>query len=121
MAFRLGAPPLPRHGAGRFLFLIRDGSSSRAWSGKTTVLIRTEETVDILLDVTNPGQWMAHCHIAEHHESRMVFGQARDTPDTRARPRLPGLPGCSRMINLRSAPQPKRAQNRRLAGVELRA
>jgi FtsP/CotA-like multicopper oxidase with cupredoxin domain len=27
------------------------------------------ETVDILLDVTNVGRWMAHCHIAEHHES----------------------------------------------------
>ena len=27
--------------------------------------IRTSETVDILLDVTNPGLWMAHCHIAK--------------------------------------------------------
>jgi FtsP/CotA-like multicopper oxidase with cupredoxin domain len=34
---------------------------------------RTGETVDILLDVTNPGLWMAHCHIAEHHESGMMF------------------------------------------------
>ena len=25
------------------------------------------------LDVTNPGLWMAHCHIAEHHESGMMF------------------------------------------------
>jgi FtsP/CotA-like multicopper oxidase with cupredoxin domain len=30
-------------------------------------------TVDILLDVTNPGLWMAHCHIAEHHESGMAW------------------------------------------------
>jgi FtsP/CotA-like multicopper oxidase with cupredoxin domain len=22
---------------------------------------------------TNPGHWMAHCHIAEHHESGMMF------------------------------------------------
>ena len=34
---------------------------------------RTGEIVDILLDVTNPGRWMAHCHIAEHHESGMMF------------------------------------------------
>src|SRR3712207_7557650 len=27
---------------------------------KDTVLVRTGETVDILLDVTNPGRWMAH-------------------------------------------------------------
>jgi FtsP/CotA-like multicopper oxidase with cupredoxin domain len=26
------------------------------------------------VDVTNPGGWMAHCHIAEHHESGLVFG-----------------------------------------------
>jgi FtsP/CotA-like multicopper oxidase with cupredoxin domain len=37
------------------------------------VLVRTGETVDILLGVTNPGLWMAHCHIAEHHESGMMF------------------------------------------------
>jgi FtsP/CotA-like multicopper oxidase with cupredoxin domain len=42
-----------------------------AW--KDTVLVKTGETVDILLDVTNPGRWMAHCHIAEHHESGMMF------------------------------------------------
>jgi FtsP/CotA-like multicopper oxidase with cupredoxin domain len=24
--------------------------------------------------VTNPGRWMAHCHIAEHHESGMMLG-----------------------------------------------
>ena len=35
--------------------------------------VRTGETVDILLEVTNPGVWMAHCHIAEHHESGMMF------------------------------------------------
>jgi FtsP/CotA-like multicopper oxidase with cupredoxin domain len=29
------------------------------------VLVRTGQVVDILFDVTNPGLWMAHCHIAE--------------------------------------------------------
>ena len=33
----------------------------------------TGQTVDILLDVTNPGLWMAHGHIAEHHQSGMAF------------------------------------------------
>jgi FtsP/CotA-like multicopper oxidase with cupredoxin domain len=28
--------------------------------------------VDILLDVTNPGAWMLHCHIAEHLEAGMM-------------------------------------------------
>ena len=40
---------------------------------KDTVLVRSGETVDILLDVTNPGLWMAHCHIAEHNQSGMMF------------------------------------------------
>jgi hypothetical protein len=37
------------------------------------VLVRAGETVDILLDVTSPGLWMAHCHITEHTESGMVL------------------------------------------------
>ena len=65
--------PFHVHGAGRFLILSRDGvpESNLVW--KDTVLVRTGETVDILLDVTNAGRWMAHCHIAEHHESGMMF------------------------------------------------
>jgi FtsP/CotA-like multicopper oxidase with cupredoxin domain len=65
--------PFHVHGAGRFLILARDDvvESNLVW--KDTVLVRTGETVDILLDVTNPGRWMAHCHIAEHHESGMMF------------------------------------------------
>ncbi|MGH2896912.1 MAG: multicopper oxidase domain-containing protein [Solirubrobacteraceae bacterium] len=65
--------PFHIHGAGRFLVLSRDGVVEPNLVWKDTVLIRTGETVDILLDVTNPGLWMAHCHIAEHHESGMMF------------------------------------------------
>jgi FtsP/CotA-like multicopper oxidase with cupredoxin domain len=65
--------PFHVHGAGRFLILTRDGEEEPNLVWKDTVLVRTGETVDILLDVTNPGTWMAHCHIAEHHESGMMF------------------------------------------------
>jgi FtsP/CotA-like multicopper oxidase with cupredoxin domain len=65
--------PFHVHGAGRFLVLSRDGEPEANLAWKDTVLVRTGETVDILLDVTNPGIWMAHCHIAEHHESGMMF------------------------------------------------
>jgi FtsP/CotA-like multicopper oxidase with cupredoxin domain len=65
--------PFHVHGAGRFLILSRDGVVEPNLAWKDTVLVRTGETVDILLDVTNPGRWMAHCHIAEHHESGMMF------------------------------------------------
>jgi FtsP/CotA-like multicopper oxidase with cupredoxin domain len=65
--------PFHVHGAGRFLVLARDGEVERNLVWKDTVLVRTGETVDILLDVTHPGIWMAHCHIAEHHESGMML------------------------------------------------
>jgi len=65
--------PFHIHGAGRFLVLSRDGTVEPNLVWKDTVLVRAGETVDILLDVSNPGLWMAHCHIAEHHESGMMF------------------------------------------------
>jgi FtsP/CotA-like multicopper oxidase with cupredoxin domain len=65
--------PFHVHGAGRFVILARDDVDEPNLVWKDTVLVRTGETVDILLDVTNPGRWMAHCHIAEHHESGMMF------------------------------------------------
>jgi FtsP/CotA-like multicopper oxidase with cupredoxin domain len=65
--------PFHVHGAGRFLILARDGEPEPNLVWKDTVLVTTGETVDILLDVTNVGRWMAHCHIAEHHESGMMF------------------------------------------------
>ena len=65
--------PFHIHGAGRFLVLCRDDEADRNLVWKDTVLVRANETVDILLDVTNPGRWMAHCHIAEHNQSGMMF------------------------------------------------
>ena len=65
--------PFHIHGAGRFLILARGGEAEPNLVWKDTVLVQTGEVVDILLNVTNPGLWMAHCHIAEHAESGMMF------------------------------------------------
>ena len=65
--------PFHIHGAGRFLVISRDGAAEPNLVWKDTVLVRAGETVDILLDVSNPGLWMAHCHIAEHNQSGMMF------------------------------------------------
>jgi FtsP/CotA-like multicopper oxidase with cupredoxin domain len=65
--------PFHLHGAGRFLVLARDRVTEPNLVWKDTVLVRTGETVDIMFDVTNPGLWMAHCHIAEHMQSGMMF------------------------------------------------
>jgi FtsP/CotA-like multicopper oxidase with cupredoxin domain len=65
--------PFHLHGAGRFLVLARDGVVEPNLVWKDTVLVRTGQTVNIMFDVTNPGLWMAHCHIAEHMQSGMMF------------------------------------------------
>jgi FtsP/CotA-like multicopper oxidase with cupredoxin domain len=65
--------PFHLHGAGQFLVLARDGVVEPNLVWKDTVLVRTGQVVDILFDVGNPGLWMAHCHIAEHMQSGMMF------------------------------------------------
>ena len=36
------------------------------------MLIPSGASVDLLVDLSNPGQWMLHCHIAEHLEAGMM-------------------------------------------------
>jgi FtsP/CotA-like multicopper oxidase with cupredoxin domain len=64
--------PIHFHGQ-RFLVLSRDGIGNENLAWKDTVLVRAGEMVDILVDMSNPGAWMVHCHIAEHLESGMMF------------------------------------------------
>jgi len=66
--------PFHVHGQ-RFLVLARNGLPNRNLAWKDTVLLPAGTTTDILLEVTNPGRWMAHCHISEHLEAgmRMTF------------------------------------------------
>ena len=64
--------PFHIHGE-RFLVLARNDIPEENAVWKDTVLLRTGEVVDILMDASNPGLWMAHCHIAEHMESGMMF------------------------------------------------
>ena len=80
--------PFHLHGAGRFLVLARDGAPEPNLVWKDTVLVRTGQTVDIMFDVTNPGLWMAHCHIAEHMQSGMMFSFTvdRERHDDRREP-----------------------------------
>jgi FtsP/CotA-like multicopper oxidase with cupredoxin domain len=63
--------PIHLHGQ-RFLVVARNGLPNRNLVWKDTVLVPVGSTVDILLDVTNPGAWMLHCHIAEHLEAGMM-------------------------------------------------
>ncbi len=64
--------PIHFHGQ-RFLVVERDGVQQVNLVWKDTVLVKTGEIVDIILDTSNPGVWMAHCHIAEHLEAGMMM------------------------------------------------
>lgn len=62
--------PIHLHGQ-RFVVLERDGLPNDNLVWRDTVLVPAGSTVDILLDASNPGKWMLHCHIAEHLEAGM--------------------------------------------------
>lgn len=63
--------PIHIHG-NRFLVLSTNGVRNYNLSWKDTVLVQSGDTVDILVDMSNPGDWMIHCHIPEHLESGMM-------------------------------------------------
>lgn len=64
--------PIHFHGQ-RFVVLSTNGVVNAAPVWVDTALIAKGDTVDILLEMSNPGKWMAHCHILEHAESGMMF------------------------------------------------
>ncbi|HKV52566.1 MAG TPA: multicopper oxidase family protein [Gemmatimonadaceae bacterium] len=63
--------PIHLHGQ-RMLVVSRNGVRTRNLVWKDTVLIPVGSTVDVLIDASNPGAWMLHCHIAEHLGSGMM-------------------------------------------------
>jgi FtsP/CotA-like multicopper oxidase with cupredoxin domain len=66
--------PIHIHGQ-RFLVLSVNGVPNENLVWKDTVLLPAGFVAEVLLEVTNPGKWMLHCHVAEHIETgmRMVF------------------------------------------------
>jgi len=64
--------PIHLHGQ-RFLVLAVNGVPNEDLAWKDTVLVPAGAVVDILLDTENPGDWMLHCHIAEHLSAGMMM------------------------------------------------
>ena len=64
--------PFHVHGQ-RFLVVSMDGVDNPNLVWKDTAIVPVGSTMDILVDMTNPGDWMAHCHIAEHLHSGMML------------------------------------------------
>jgi FtsP/CotA-like multicopper oxidase with cupredoxin domain len=69
-AFHAMQHPIHLHGQ-RFLVLSRDGVPERNPAWKDTVLMPVGSTAELLVELTNPGEWMLHCHIAEHLQAGM--------------------------------------------------
>lgn len=65
--------PIHFHGQ-RFIVLATNDIQNENLVWKDTTLVQMGDTVDILVEMSNPGKWMAHCHIAEHLHSDMMFG-----------------------------------------------
>jgi suppressor of ftsI len=64
--------PIHFHGQ-RFLVLSTNGVANTNLVWKDTTLVQTGDTVEILIDMSNPGKWLAHCHISEHPEAGMMI------------------------------------------------
>lgn len=63
--------PIHFHGQ-RFLVIASNGKDVDDGQWKDTYLLRAGETADIVLEASNPGWWMFHCHIAEHLQNGMM-------------------------------------------------
>ena len=64
--------PIHIHGQ-RFLVVARDGIEQDNLVWKDTAMIPVGSTMDLLVEMSNPGDWMIHCHIAEHLSAGMHF------------------------------------------------
>jgi suppressor of ftsI len=64
--------PIHLHGQ-RFIVLAVNGEPRGDLAWKDTVLVPAGSVVDILVDTSNPGHWMLHCHIAEHLSAGMMM------------------------------------------------
>lgn len=64
--------PIHIHGQ-RFLVLSMDGVENENLVWKDTAIVPVGSTMDLLVEMSNPGEWMVHCHIAEHLHSGMMF------------------------------------------------
>jgi FtsP/CotA-like multicopper oxidase with cupredoxin domain len=63
----------PFHLHGQFFQVLSvDGVAPEHPALLDTVLINGESTIEIQTDFSNPGLWMAHCHILEHAEQGMM-------------------------------------------------
>lgn len=64
--------PIHLHGQ-RFLVVTQDGKKIDNLAWKDTYQVPTGSTVELLVEMSNPGDWMLHCHISEHLSGGMAM------------------------------------------------
>lgn len=64
--------PIHIHGQ-RFLVTSVNGVPTNNLVFKDTVLVQNGDTVEVVVDMENPGNWVIHCHIPEHMEAGMMM------------------------------------------------
>ncbi len=64
--------PMHLHGQ-RFLLLETDGVRSTNFVWRDTIVVPVGSTIDLLVEMSNPGNWMLNCQIPEHMGSGMAI------------------------------------------------
>ncbi len=64
--------PIHLHGQ-RFAIVNKNGKANTNIEWKDTTTIPSGQTYELLVVMDNPGEWMLHCHIAEHLETGMAI------------------------------------------------
>ncbi len=65
--------PHPMHLHGHaFRVIARNGRTVPYSPWTDTVMLERDDTVELALVADNPGDWLFHCHILEHHEAGMA-------------------------------------------------
>lgn len=63
--------PIHIHGQ-KFLIVSTNSVPNNNLVWKDTVLVQKGDTVELLVNMENPGAWLIHCHIPEHMEAGMM-------------------------------------------------
>ncbi len=80
MAMHVMQHPIHLHGQ-RFVVLATNGVPNQNMVWKDTTLVPPGEYIDILVEMSNTGVWMSHCHIAEHLHAGMMMSFRVEEPD----------------------------------------
>lgn len=72
MAAHVMQHPIHLHGQ-RFVVLSENGITNKNMAWKDTAMILPGGYIDILVDMSNLGEWMLHCHISEHLHAGMMM------------------------------------------------